>query len=93
MGREVLERILAPFTEEGGRVTLSDEKAEKIITKADLFADGLSGGAGSSELRRELCRRFELPEDMTAKAMLEALNMLVGYSEYKNAVLSLKERI
>lgn len=91
MSREVLERVLAPFVEDGGRGELSDENGEKNITKLDLFEDGLSGGVGSSERRRELCRAFELPEDMTAKAMLEALNMLVGYSEYKRAVLSLKD--
>ena len=44
MGREVLEKILAPFVSDGGRVTLFDKKEEKEITKADLFADGLSGG-------------------------------------------------
>ena len=70
----------------------TEQKDCREITKRDLFADGLSGGECSSVLRAELCRYFELPEDLTAKAMLEALNMLVGYSEYKSAVLSLKER-
>ena len=92
MKRDVLEKLLSPFVIDGGRVKLSGENSEREITKADLFADGLSGGAGSAMLRRELCVHFELPEDLTAKAMLEALNMLVGYSEYKDAVLSLKER-
>ena len=91
MGREVLEKLLAPFVVDGGRVKLSGENEEKEITKADLYLDGLSGGDGSANLRARLCRCFDLPEDLTAKAMLEALNMLVGYSEYKEAVLSLKE--
>ena len=92
MGREVLERILAPFASEGGRVKLSRADADREITKADLFSDGLSGWDNSAALRAELCRRLDLPDNLTAKAMLEALNMLVGYSEYKDAVLSLKER-
>lgn len=92
MGREVLEKILSPYVLDGERVKLSKQKDCREITKRDLFTDGLSGGECSSVLRAELCRYFELPEDLTAKAMLEALNMLVGYSEYKRAVLSLKER-
>ena len=92
MSRDVLEKLLAPFTEDGGRVKLSGENGDREITKADLFLDGLSGTDNSAALRAELCRALELPEDLTAKAMLEALNMLVGYSEYKSAVLSLKER-
>ena len=92
MSREVLEKILSPFVDDGGRVTLSGKNGDREITKADLFSDGLSGGENSSERRAALLRYFGLPEDLTAKAMLEALNMLVGYSEYKSAVLSLNER-
>lgn len=89
MSRETLERLLLPFVIDGGRGELSSANGEKVITKLDFFKDGLSGGDGSSERRRALCRIFELPEDMSAKALIEALNMLVGYSEYKKAVLSL----
>ena len=86
MGRDVLEKILSPFIDDGGRVTFSDENDAKEITKSDLFADGLSGGENSSAQRARLLKHFDLPEDLTAKAMLEALNMLVGYSRYKEAV-------
>lgn len=47
------------------------------ITKADLFALGLSGGEGSAEKRRELLKRLDLPEHLTANGMLEALNLLL----------------
>lgn len=89
MSREVLERLLAPFTLDGGRVELSPEKDDKMITKVDFFVDGLTGSDNASERRCELCRYFELPEDMTAKALIEALNMLVGYTEYKKAISAL----
>ncbi len=89
MSREVLERLLAPFVDDGGRVELSAQNDGKMITKVDFFVDGLTGADNSSERRRVLCRHFELPEDMTAKALIEALNLLVGYTEYKNAVSSL----
>lgn len=90
MSREVLERVLAPFVIDGGRGELSAKNEQREITKLDFFQDGFSGGEDSSLRRRALAERFELPPDMTAKALLEALNLLVGYSEYKAAALSLK---
>ena len=46
----------------------------KIITKADLFFYGLSGGQGSAERRRALLKAMELPEHMSANALLEYIN-------------------
>jgi ribonuclease M5 len=89
MSRGVLERLLAPFADDGGRVELSAENPDKMITKVDFYMDGLTGKDNSSERRRILCRHFELPDDMTPKALIEALNLLVGYGEYKNAVCTL----
>ena len=43
------------------------------ITKADLYALGLSGKPGSTEKRKRLQKRLGLPERMTAGALLEAL--------------------
>ncbi len=91
MERELLEKLLSPFVDGGGRDKLSLTPGEKSITKQDLYFDGLSGGEGSAIKRRELCRYLEFPEDMSAKALLEALNLAVGYSEYKRLVLSLNE--
>ena len=53
-----------------------DTCAERI-TKADLYARGLSGGAGSAEKRRQLLKRLDLPERMSADAMLDVLNALM----------------
>lgn len=47
------------------------------ISKADLYARGLSGGAGSAEKRRELLKQLDLPERMSADAMLDVLNALM----------------
>ena len=47
------------------------------ITKADLYARGLSGGTGSAEKRRRLLKKLELPERMSADAMLDVLNALM----------------
>ena len=44
------------------------------LTKADLFALGLSGGEGSAERRRALLQRLELPQHLSSNALLEFLN-------------------
>lgn len=51
------------------------------LTKADLFALGLSGGEGSADRRRRLLKRLDLPEHLTANGMLEALNLLFSREE------------
>ena len=51
---------------------------EKPVTKADLYALGLSGGPDSKEKRRLLLKKLDLPENMTAGALLEMINILGG---------------
>ena len=86
MTREVLEKVLQPFAVCDPCEKKSTALCEKAITKLDFFNDGLSGGDGSSERRAHLAAHFALPEDMSANALLQALNLTVGYEEYKAAV-------
>ena len=51
------------------------------LTPADLFALGLSGTPDAAARRGELLRRLGLPERMTAKALLAALNALYSPEE------------
>ena len=92
MEREVLERVLAPFVvSDDGEVYNAEtaENAQEMITKVDFYMDGLTGKDNSGERRRALCKYFDLPDDMTPKALIEALNLLVGYEGYKAAVCEL----
>lgn len=63
---------------EGEEQTLPAER----ITKADMFKMGLSGGENSRERRRALIRRLELPEKLTADALLDVLNALMSREEF-----------
>ncbi len=78
MDASLLRGLLAPYA------TDAEEKAvgEKI-TKTDLYLDGLSGGEGSAERRERLALSLGLPHDMTANALLEAMNLLITRDEYK----------
>ena len=53
---------------------ISAEERKNHITKADMYARGLSGKPGSNELRKKLLAELGLPERMTADALLEVLN-------------------
>ena len=78
---EALRRTGATFEDEPAA------EARDALTKADLFALGLSGGEGSAEKRRRLLKRLELPEHLTANGLLEALNLLFSREELE-ALLS-----
>ena len=67
---QVLRRAGATFLDEGAR----SEEAGPPLTKADLFAAGLSGGADSGARRLALLKRRELPEHMSANGLLAVLN-------------------
>ena len=60
------------------------------ITKQDMMELGLSGGKDSSSLRGMLLRRLDLPEHMSANAMLQALNLLYSKEEISQLVMDLK---
>ena len=74
---EALRRAGATFEDEAPAV----ERGEPI-TKADLYALGLTGGTGSAERRQVLLRRLDLPEHLTPNAMLEALNLLYDRASF-----------
>ena len=82
---EVLRRAGATFLDGTGEAA----PAGRPVTKADLMRDGLTGGAGSAERRRALQRALDLPEHLTANALVEVLNRLYGYEAYRRAVEAL----
>ncbi len=59
------------------------------ITKADLFAMGLSGGPDSKHKRLLLLRKLDFPEHMSANAMLQALDLLYTKEELSEIVETL----
>lgn len=61
------------------------------ITKQDLCVLGLSGGAASSQKRLALQKKLNLPEHMSANALLQALNMLYSMDELSRLVKALEK--
>ncbi len=60
------------------------------MTKADMYALGLSGTPESAKLRLRLLKRLELPERMTPNAMLDVLNALYSRGELAALLTELK---
>lgn len=56
------------------------------ITKADLFAAGLTGGTDSAARRAALLRALSLPGHMSTNALLPVLNALYSYEEFLTAL-------
>lgn len=61
------------------------------ISKQDLCSLGLSGGADSSQKRFALQKKLNLPEHMSANALLQALNLLYSMDELSRLVKALEK--
>ena len=54
------------------------------ITKADLYAAGLTGGPDSRAARQRLLKQLDLPEHLSTNALLEVLNALMTRETFQN---------
>lgn len=87
MSREVIENALKA----AGATVEGEQAAEpNAITKQDMMELGLSGGAGSSEKRAILQSKLGLPKNLSANALLQALNLLYTLDELSNLVKALE---
>ena len=65
--------------------TFDDEENKKAaprISKADMYARGLSGREGSAEKRARLIKQLGLPERLTADGLLDVLNATMSREEF-----------
>ena len=83
------EVILEALRRAGATMDGSEIAASVPITKLDLMELGLSGGSGSSEKRKKLLSKLDFPTNMSANAMLQALNLLYTPAELAELVSSL----
>lgn len=64
----------------------SPKPVGRRVTKLDFYNDGLSGGENSAQKRREFLKAVNLPSHLSAAALLNTINALYGYDEYKSIV-------
>lgn len=61
-------------------------RTAKKITKQDLYALGLSGRNNSALLRKEVIRKLNLPEHLSANGFLDAVSLLCTLDELQDVV-------
>ena len=83
------EIILDALRRAGATIEGEGSGKTHAITKQDLMELGLSGGANASEKRLALLKKLDLPEHMSANAMLQALNLLLSAEELAQIVSDL----
>ena len=64
---------------------------EPFLTPARAYADGLTGGGNSAKKRGFICEKLDLPRTISAKMLLEHINLNVGEDEYIKLLESYEE--
>ena len=73
--------ILEALKKAGATIEGENVPPRNAITKQDMMALGLSGGADAAANRLALLKKLDLPEHMSANALLQALNLLYDLQE------------
>lgn len=82
MDTDVLRSIFTPYT--------GNAEKKMAMTKADMYAFGLSGVDGSAQLRKKFCTASSLPSDMSSNSLLEAINLLYTEKEFLKIMEKIK---
>ena len=82
---EALRRAGASF--EGG----AERRGGRGVSKADLYALGLSGRENSAKKRAELIRKLDLPEHLSADGLLDVVNATMSREEFFSLASRLSE--
>lgn len=70
---------------------LPDEAERRLVTKTDLYEDGICGKSNSLSKRQRLLKDLGLPEKTSANSMLKIINTFLSYDDYKQAVKNITE--
>lgn len=66
--------------------------AERAITKADMFAAGLSGRADSAPKRRKMAEILGIPSKISSNMLLDVINRLMTYDEFCKTAQDINEK-
>ncbi len=78
MEAKLIYDLLAPFASDTAM-----EKQRHELNKTDFYASGLSGSEESAVKRGRLCKYLDLPDNMSANALLAAINLLGEFERYE----------
>ena len=81
--------LLDALRRAGATFAQTTERKAQEITKQDLMELGLSGEKDAAQRRKQLLKRLNFPEHLSANAMLQALNLLYSKDELSALVSEL----
>ena len=84
-------QVILDALRKAGATVMGEEtsRAAGNITRQDMMEMGLSGGPNSSTLRKQLLKKLDLPEHMSANALLQAVNLLYTLDELREILSQL----
>lgn len=85
----VPDEVIVQALQNAGVECIPEDTGKPKITKADFYEWGLAGVPGSNEKRKQLLRALNLPQHMTANALLEFINAIADYEEVKRIISEL----
>ncbi len=80
------EILIDALTKAGVLAEETEETKRRLVTKTDLYEDGLSGREDSATKRKAFLKSLDLPELLSANKLLPIINTFLTYEEYKKAV-------
>lgn len=83
MDEQTLERVLLAA---GATVDDVPRESTAFVTKARLFADGLSGRSDSAARRAAFLKQWDLPQKMSVARLLDFINTALSEEEYVAAL-------
>lgn len=76
------EIIMEALRRAGATIDGESSTESSRISKADMYAKGLTGKENSALLRKALLKKLELPEKLSTDSMLQVLNALMTREEF-----------
>ena len=83
--------ILEALRRAGATMDGQAGESAHAITKQDMMALGLSGGSNASARRAALMKKLDLPERMSANALLQALNLLYSREQLEELLMTMEK--
>lgn len=84
-------KIILRSLENAGVTQYSESEKRDSISRTDLFELGLSGGNNSSQMRKILLSKLELPQLLSVSSMLDVLNTMMDKSELEKLVQTIRQ--
>lgn len=85
----ISKKLILDALEKAGVLLNDSEPVRDLITKMDLYEDGFIGKENSSEMRRNLLIKLDLPSLLTTNSIIEILNTMMDRKKYKEIIKDL----